>query len=186
MNKKRMIILVVIGIILLAVVAIVLALLLNRGAFFRPAGDGGTESGTRTGNEYDEIVQTGNREDVFGPIDENTQPKDPAATTDTAETDATNVTNATNATDAPETEPAQDQTLPTEVDAQGNPQLTYEQYMALSGDKQQELFDRYFADDPLTFAVWFQQIKKKYDEENPEVIVTGPIDFGDIINSTNP
>jgi len=84
-------------------------------------------------------------------------------------------------TTVPATKP-EEATKPGNQEQLGVPQLNYQQYMALSADEQQNLYDAYFADDPLAFASWFKRIKKEYDDENPSIIVTGPIDIGDYIN----
>lgn len=60
--------------------------------------------------------------------------------------------------------------------------MNYLQYMALSNQEQQAFFDKYFSDDPLGFATWFQKVKQAYDDETPEIIATGPIDIGDYID----
>ena len=60
--------------------------------------------------------------------------------------------------------------------------LNYQQYMALSGAEQQKLFDKYFSDNPLGFATWFQKIKAEYDDGKVEIEATGPVDIGDYIN----
>ena len=60
--------------------------------------------------------------------------------------------------------------------------MTYLEYMSLTGPQQQAFFDKYFADNPLGFAAWFQKIKQAYDDETPEIIATGPVDIGDYVD----
>lgn len=80
------------------------------------------------------------------------------------------------------TKPADDQPAATTPQTGSGLNLTYEEYMRLSGSQQQELFDKYFADDPTAFAAWFAKIKAEYDDQRQEVEATGPIDLEDYLN----
>lgn len=97
--------------------------------------------------------------------------------------DTTNPTTAPTTTPAttPETVPSENP--PTEeTEPQLSLSITYEQYMALTAEQQQALFDRFFLSDPPAFGVWFHKIKEEYDNQIPDVIATGPVDIGDYIN----
>jgi len=86
-------------------------------------------------------------------------------------------------TKPPVTDPTTDGTVPEETTpADMTLSMNYQQYMNLTGSQQQALYDKYFADDPLAFAAWFQKIKAEYEDEIPEIIATGPVDIGDYIN----
>lgn len=80
-------------------------------------------------------------------------------------------------TTTPTTQPSTPETLPDDTLS-----MNYRQYMALSPEQQQALFDKYFAHDPRSFADWFKKIKQEHDDEIPEIIATGPVDIGDYIN----
>lgn len=110
-----------------------------------------------------------------------TQPTTGGETTE-ATTEATTgaTTDATTGGTTPSTEPTSPTTKPTDSD--DDLRMSYQQYMALTSKQQQEFFDKYFAEDPLGFAQWFQKVKAEYDEGKQEVIATGPIDIGDYIN----
>jgi hypothetical protein len=98
---------------------------------------------------------------------------------ETTESTQKPTTDTTEETETPTTVP---ETTLSNQEQSDVPQLNYQQYMAMSNDEQQKLFDDYFADDALAFASWFKRIKQEYDDENPSIIVTGPIDIGDYIN----
>ena len=59
--------------------------------------------------------------------------------------------------------------------------LNYQQDMDLDDAEQQKLFDKYFSDDPLAFAAWFQKIKAEYEDGKVEIEATGPVDLEDYI-----
>ena len=77
----------------------------------------------------------------------------------------------------PETKPSTETTVPADELS-----MNYSQYMSLSGAQQQAFFDKYFADDPIAFATWFQKIKQEHVDETPEIVATGPVDLEDYIN----
>lgn len=91
-------------------------------------------------------------------------------------------TPVTESTTPNETKPNETKPGTTTTPAAGEPALNYVQYMNLSSDEQQKLYDKYFTDNPLAFATWFQRIQAEYEDDTPSIIVTGPVDIGDYIN----
>lgn len=57
--------------------------------------------------------------------------------------------------------------------------LTYEEFLALSNAEQQAYF--FCFDDPLDYAQWLRQAQQDYEEGKAEIVVTGPVDFGDLV-----
>ena len=53
--------------------------------------------------------------------------------------------------------------------------LTYEEFLKLSNEKQQEYF--FLFEDPLDYAAWLQQAQKEYQDNQQSIVVTGPIDL---------
>ena len=80
------------------------------------------------------------------------------------------------------TKPSNSETVPGETAPNDGLTMNYQQYMALSSAEQQNLYDKYFSDDPLAFANWFQRIKAEYDAGREEIIATGPVDLEDYLN----
>lgn len=104
-------------------------------------------------------------------------------------TGTTGTTDASQATGATEQNPAvtvpvtsqPEQTTPSSGETQ-TITMNYAQYMAMTADQQQAFYDENFKDDPIAFAQWFQKIKQEFDEENPAIIVTGPINIEDYLD----
>ena len=171
-----------------------LVLLLGRGctpqaALPNTSGTQSTPPNQGTQAQTGESTGTEETEGGFGVIGTGTMPTTQTEGTsgqettakpgETTESTQKPTTGATEETETPTTVP---ETTVGNQEQLGVPQLNYQQYMALSADEQQNLYDAYFADDPLAFASWFKRIKKEYDDENPSIIVTGPIDIGDYID----
>lgn len=58
--------------------------------------------------------------------------------------------------------------------------LSYEEYNALSGEEQQEYFNRFSSVE--AFFEWYNEAKAKYEEEQGRVEITGSdINIGDIV-----
>lgn len=73
---------------------------------------------------------------------------------------------------------------PSIEDAEQDGEITYEEYMAMSG-KDQEAYMKSF-ESIAAFFDWFNAVKDKYEKENPSIeIGDGPIDMNDIINGGN-
>lgn len=171
-----------------------LVLLLGRGctpqtALPNTSGTQSTPPNQETQAQTGEPTGTEETEGGFGVIGAGTMPttqtegasgqETTAKPGETTESTQKPTTGATEETETPTTVP---ETTIGNQEQLAVPQLNYQQYMALSADEQQNLYDAYFADDPLAFASWFKRIKKEYDDENPSIIVTGPIDIGDYID----
>lgn len=83
------------------------------------------------------------------------------------------------------TQPTRDQSTDGTLDAadgeNGMPDklLTYEEFLALSNAEQQAYF--FCFDDPLDYAQWLRQAQQDYEEGKAEIVVTGPVDFGDLV-----
>ncbi len=101
---------------------------------------------------------------------------------DTAATDG----NAEKSTQPSEsTQPTRDQSTDGTLDAtdgeKGMPDklLTYEEFLALSNADQQAYF--FCFDDPLDYAQWLRRAQQDYEAGKAEIVVTGPVDFGDLV-----
>ena len=189
MNKRvRHIWLIVAALIL--VFALLLLLLLCRGCGFLGADTdtqqttGKTTVGNATENQIDQNGLEQSFPVSFDGVQIDTEPTESAATGTTQDspdagqttTPSTTVPNVNEPTTLPT-----EQTTPPANDSQPD-QLDYEKYMSWSSQQQQKFFDDNFKDDPIAFAQWFQKIKREYEEANPPIVVTGPINIEDYLN----
>lgn len=74
---------------------------------------------------------------------------------------------------------------PTVEDAEDDGEVTYEEYIAMSGAEQQKYLESF--DSIEAFFAWYNAAKEKYDKENPSIeIGDGSINMEDIIGGGNP
>ena len=194
MNKKK-IILISGAVAATAVLIFVMVMLLGRGIMPGSGGSSTTRgnSSENTTIDADSIVQSGDPDDVFTTADTTEDSEATNGDVGSSAVPGTNTGNNTTTGDNTTTgnsTPTDNNTTTTapETDDAGlkSPeQMNYEQYMAMSESQQQAFFVKYFADDPLQFATWFQKVKKEYDDANPPIIVTGPVDLSTLPNQGN-
>ena len=168
--------------------AALLLLLLCRGCGIVRKGNGDTAKAdppaAATDDKTDQETTGGLRPSIYVEFDsvtldeEKADPDIPDATeTDRTPTAATDASAQTGSTTLP-TEQPEPSSSGVHPDA-----LAYEAYMAMSAKEQQKFFDDNFKNDPIAFAQWFQKIKQAYEQENPPIIVTGPINIEDYLNN---
>ena len=86
-----------------------------------------------------------------------------------------------NTTQDPNTSKDTTPTTPDEPPANPDLSISFQQYDAMDWEAQQKFYNKYFAENPLGFAEWYQRIKQEYDDGKTEIIATGPVDIGDYI-----
>ena len=177
--------------VLVLLFAVLAVMLLGRSGTAETPGTGVQTTGQTTQRVTESNMETAKETEDFQAEFE-VVTKDPTSGT-TAPTEQTPTTATIPAASKPaDNTPTQETTKPTEAETQPatKPELSlemdYQAYMALSGAQQQKLFDTYFADNPLAFADWYKKIKQEYDDENPAIIVTGPIDIEEILGAGQP
>lgn len=187
MNKKTMILLSIIGVLIVAFLA---ALLIGRAGFSvdtkvgttteaagEATGIGSTEStaDTVSAGQAEQTGQTGN-EPTFE-VDFGVGSRVDFDLTEPTRTNPAIQNTQPPTSSRPDHEQNTEGLLDAEMGEDGLPDklLTYEEFLSLSNEDQQAYF--FCFEDPVQYAQWLRQAQQDYEDGKTSIIVTGPVDL---------